>query len=179
MGCGALHTPGFLSATLSLDYRTPKTQPFLLHGDTQTHNFEGISPLWPPLLGKEMKLFFFTSLKTLSPRFNSVLGYRGQVQLQYHSGDIKFWGILCHEPGTKIKCISSYTTPCRKLQLNISLFLYNFLVSVFPEVNNCLSLVCLFGFHRFSTININPPHSFKPPDVLLFLSSWKSISGAF
>ena len=111
VGCGALHTPGFLSATLSLDYRTPKTQPFLLHGDTQTHNFEGISPLWPPLLGKEMKLFFFTSLKTLSPRFNSVLGYRGQVQLQYHSGDIKFWGILCHEPGTKIKYISiSYYT---------------------------------------------------------------------
>ena len=95
----------------------------------------------------------------------------------YHWGNSQ--EALYQEPGTKFKCISSYTTPCRKLQLNISLFLYNFLVSVFPEVNNCLSLVCLFGFHRFSTININPPHSFKPPDVLLFLSSWKSISGAF
>ena len=95
----------------------------------------------------------------------------------YHWGNSQ--EALYQEPGTKIKCISAYTTPCRKLQLNISLFLYNFLVSVFPEVNNCLSLVCLFGFLRFSPININPPHNFKPPDVLIFLSSWKSLSGDF
>ena len=105
-----MHTPGFLSATLSLDYRTPNTQPFLLHGYTQTHNFEGISPLWPPLLGKEMKLFFFISPKTLSPRFNSVLGYRGQLQLQYHSGDIKVWGILLPVLGLRfhVRAFSSW-----------------------------------------------------------------------
>ena len=45
--------------------------------------FEGISPLWPPLPGEAIMLFFSTSPKTLSPRFNSVLGYRGQIRLQF------------------------------------------------------------------------------------------------
>ena len=45
-----------------------------------THSFEGISPLWPPLPGKAIKLFFSTSPKTLSLRNNSVSGYRGQIQ---------------------------------------------------------------------------------------------------
>ena len=47
-----------------------------------THSFEGISPLWPPLPGKAIKLFFSTSPKTLSLRFNSVSGYRGWICLQ-------------------------------------------------------------------------------------------------
>ena len=46
-----------------------------------THSFEGISPPWSPLPGKAIKLFFSTSLKTLSPRINSVSGYRGQIWL--------------------------------------------------------------------------------------------------
>ena len=46
------------------------------------HIFEGISPLWPPLPGKAMKLSFSTSPKTLSLRFNSVSGYRDWIWLQ-------------------------------------------------------------------------------------------------
>ena len=41
--------------------------------------FEGTSPLCSPLPGKEMKLSFSTSLKTLSLRFGLALVYRGQV----------------------------------------------------------------------------------------------------
>ena len=47
------------------------------------HSFEGISPLGPPLPGRAIKLFFSTSPKTLPLKFNSVSGYRGQMQLQY------------------------------------------------------------------------------------------------
>ena len=46
------------------------------------HSFEGVSPLWPPLPGKAIKLLFSTSPKTLSLKFNSVLGYRGQIRPQ-------------------------------------------------------------------------------------------------
>ena len=46
----------------------------------RTHSFEGIIPLWSPLPGKAIKLFFSTSPKTLSLRFNTVSGYRGQIQ---------------------------------------------------------------------------------------------------
>ena len=38
--------------------------------------FKGRSPLCPPLLGKAIKLFFSTSPKTLSLRFDSALVYR-------------------------------------------------------------------------------------------------------
>ena len=41
------------------------------------HSFEDISPLCPLLRGKPIKLLFSTLPKTLSPRFNSVLGYKG------------------------------------------------------------------------------------------------------
>ena len=47
------------------------------------HSFEGISPLWPPLPGKALKLFSSTSPKTLSLGFNSLLGCRGLIQLHY------------------------------------------------------------------------------------------------
>ena len=50
-----------------------------------THDFEGISLLWPPLSGKTIKLFFSISPKTLSPRFNSVWAYRGQNWLYKES----------------------------------------------------------------------------------------------
>ena len=42
-----------------------------------THSFEGISPLWPALPSKAIKLSFSTSTKTLlSPRFILALMYR-------------------------------------------------------------------------------------------------------
>ena len=47
-----------------------------------THSFESISPLWPPLPDKAIKLLFSTSPKTLSPRFNLVSGNRGHTWLQ-------------------------------------------------------------------------------------------------
>ena len=47
------------------------------------HSFEDISPLCLHLPGKALKLFFPASPKTLSLRFNSVLGYRGQIWLQF------------------------------------------------------------------------------------------------
>ena len=54
------------------------------HLQVGTHSFEGISLLWPLLPGKAIKLFFSTSPQTLSPRFNSVSGYRGHIRLQRH-----------------------------------------------------------------------------------------------
>ena len=54
-----------------------------------THSSEGMSPLWPPLPGKAVKLFFSTSPKLLSLRFNSVSGYRGQLQL--HRQGLILW----------------------------------------------------------------------------------------
>ena len=48
----------------------------------RTHSFEAKNLLWPPVLGEAIKLFFSTSPKTLSPRFNSVSGYRGWIWLQ-------------------------------------------------------------------------------------------------
>ena len=41
-----------------------------------THSLEGISPLWPPLPGKAIKLCFSTSSKTLPPRFNQAPVHR-------------------------------------------------------------------------------------------------------
>ena len=52
-----------------------------------THSFEGISQLWTPLPGKAIKLFFFTSPKTLSPRFNLVSGYKNWIWFHYHLQD--------------------------------------------------------------------------------------------
>ena len=49
------------------------------------HDFEGIGPLWPPLLGEAISLFFSVSPKTLSLRFNSVLKYKGCIQF--------YWGL--------------------------------------------------------------------------------------
>ena len=46
-----------------------------------THSFEAIRLLCPRLPDKAIKLFFHTSSKTLSLRFNSISGYRGQIQL--------------------------------------------------------------------------------------------------
>ena len=46
------------------------------------HNFESNSPLCPPLPGITIELFFSTSSKTLSPKINLVLGYRGWIWLQ-------------------------------------------------------------------------------------------------
>ena len=59
-----------------LYYKTPHC---LLQ--VRTHSFEGINPLWSPLPGKAIKLFFSTSPKTLSLRINSVSGYRSHTQL--------------------------------------------------------------------------------------------------
>ena len=48
-----------------------------------TLSFESVTALWPPLPGKAIKLFFSTSPKTLSLRFNSVSVYRGQILHQH------------------------------------------------------------------------------------------------
>ena len=58
----------------------------------RTHSFEGISLLCPPLPGKAVKLFFSTSPKTLSLRFNAVLGYRGQIRLQKQKENL--WQVI-------------------------------------------------------------------------------------
>ena len=44
-----------------------------------THSFEGTSPLCPPLPGKAIKLFFSTSPKTLSLRFDLAPAHRDQA----------------------------------------------------------------------------------------------------
>ena len=62
--------------SLNQDYNTPH---YLLQG--RTHSSADFNPLWPSLPGKAIKLFFPTSPKTLSLRFNSVSWYRGQIQL--------------------------------------------------------------------------------------------------
>ena len=75
-GMWALHVPGSLSATPPLGYKTPHRLPLV-----GTHSSEGISLLWPPLPSKAIKLFFFTSPKTLSLRFNLVSVFRGWIWL--------------------------------------------------------------------------------------------------
>ena len=59
-----------------------------------THSSEGTSLLWPSLPGKEIKLFFATSAKTLSPRFNSVLIQRLDLSSNWHP----MWGQLGDGP---------------------------------------------------------------------------------
>ena len=60
--------------------------------------FRGSSPLFPPLLGKVIKLSFSTSPKTLSPRFSSAPVYRkaelsASCSLQFCSfpGHFPYW----------------------------------------------------------------------------------------
>ena len=52
------------------------------------HSLMGISPLWPPLPGKAMKLFFSPSPKTLSPTLNSASVQRGWVLATVSPGDL-------------------------------------------------------------------------------------------
>ena len=61
------------------DHTLPLEHCNTLHYSLQegTHRFEGISPLWPPLPGNAIKLFFSTSSKTVSPCFYSALVNRG------------------------------------------------------------------------------------------------------
>ena len=70
-------TPDYLTANQSEKYARAGHALLLEHHKTPhyplqsgTHRLEGISPLWPPLLGKAIKLFLSTSPKTLPPRFN-------------------------------------------------------------------------------------------------------------
>ena len=55
-----------IASSLNHDYTTPH---YPLQG--RACRLEGISPLWPPLPGKAIKLFLSISPKTLSPRCNS------------------------------------------------------------------------------------------------------------
>ena len=70
-------TPTYLTTDPSKNAHEPIT-PFLnnYYGTSifqvGTHGFEGISPLWPPLPGKVIKLSFSILPKTLALRFNSV-----------------------------------------------------------------------------------------------------------
>ena len=75
-GVQALHTPWSLSATLPLNHLSKTPHHVLLSWYTSS---EGTSPLCVPLPGKAIKLFFSTSPKTLSPRFNSALVHKGPV----------------------------------------------------------------------------------------------------
>ena len=59
-----------------LNYKTPHN---LMHPRLRHTVFEGTSLQCPPLSDKAIKLFVSTSLKTLSPRFDSALAYRSQV----------------------------------------------------------------------------------------------------
>ena len=88
-------TPNYL--TTSQSEESPRADHALLFEHCKTphyhfqgqDSFQGISPLWPPLPGKAIKLFFSTSPKLLSPRSNSLSGYRGQLQL--HRQGLILW----------------------------------------------------------------------------------------
>ena len=68
-----------------------KTSHYLLQGGT--HGFESKSPLWPPLPGKERKLFFSTSPRTLSRRFSLALVDReAELSASSTSGPRAPWG---------------------------------------------------------------------------------------
>ena len=54
--------------------------------------------LCPPLPGKTIKLFFSTSLKTLSPKTNLVTGYRGQIWLHQDSKALTFSSVQLLSP---------------------------------------------------------------------------------
>ena len=58
-------------------------------GDTR---FEDISPLWPPLPGKAIKLFISTLPKTLSPKVNLVSGTEAWFgfSFQFFSNKLNF-----------------------------------------------------------------------------------------
>ena len=53
----------------------------------ETHSFEGIDPLWPPLSVKAIKLFFSTSPQTLSSRVNSGQGKEAWFSVYFASGN--------------------------------------------------------------------------------------------
>ena len=65
-----------MSWSLSLNH-CYKTSHYLLQ--VRTHNFEDIGSLWPSLPGKIIKLFFSTSTKNFSPKFDSALVQRSWV----------------------------------------------------------------------------------------------------
>ena len=81
-GMQALHTPWSISATLPLNhcYKTPHQIPRApLHPPWGQTVLKGMSPLCPPLPGKEIKLSFSTSPQTLSLKSNSAPVHRGWV----------------------------------------------------------------------------------------------------
>ena len=61
-----LHSTAILSSSPNPNHKTPQNPPWL-----RAHSFEDASPWWPPLLDKELKLFFSSS-KTPSLRFSLV-----------------------------------------------------------------------------------------------------------
>ena len=69
--------------SLNKDYKTSHYLP-----QVRTCDFEGISPLWPPLPGRVIRLSFSTSPKTLSLRFDSVQVYR-EAELSASTGTVK------------------------------------------------------------------------------------------
>ena len=68
---------------LNNDYKTSHYLP-----QVGTHEFEGISPLWPPVPGKVIRLSFPTSPKILSLRFDLVQVYR-EAELSASTGTVK------------------------------------------------------------------------------------------
>ena len=114
-GMQALNTPWSLWATLpsSHCYKTPhQIAPRLGHTV-----FDGTSPLRPPLPGKAINVFFYTSLETLSPRFDSALGHRGRVfRISNNSGAslVAQWlRIRLPMQGTRVRALVWEDPTCR------------------------------------------------------------------
>ena len=91
-GMQALHTHWSLSAPRPWTIRLLIGPPLV-----GTHSFEGISPLWPSLPGKAIRLFFSTSPRTLVSKIKFGAGYRGLI---WHQCDREWlaesWYICCH-----------------------------------------------------------------------------------
>ena len=98
-----------ITPSLNHNYKTPH-YPL----QVRTHSFEGISPLWPYLSGKAIKLYISTSPKILSPKFNCVGIQRLDLDLVLVGEQASWeeprerveavpdvWSHQGHQPGTK------------------------------------------------------------------------------
>ena len=86
-------TPNYLTTNQSEE--SPRADHALLFEHCKTphyhfqgqDSFQGISPLWPPLPGKAIKLFFSTSPQTLAIRVNSGQGKEARFSVCFASGN--------------------------------------------------------------------------------------------
>ena len=106
-----------------------KTPHYPLQGGVQS--FEGISPLWPPLPGKAIKLLFSTSPKTLSLHFYLAPVNRGRVSarrkdsvsMTFSASSGHLYSLACglflhlQRKSLKFLCLSSHHFLCPLLLL--------------------------------------------------------------